>query len=83
MILKFDSDPNEVYLLEATGNRGVALNKWEYLRPHVGEDKFYTKLVIRHIEFDRSDKMIDDLEQFLKEVLGKKYGLNVNKLKRR
>ena len=83
MILKFDSDHEEVYLLEATGNRGVALNKWEYLRPHVGEDKFYTKLVLRHIDFDRSDKMIDNLEQFLKEVLGKKYGLNVEKLKRR
>ena len=70
MILKFDLDQSEVYLLEATGNRGVALNKWEYLRPHVGEKQFYERLVFRHIEFDRSNEMVDNLETFLKEVLG-------------
>ena len=32
MILKFESDPEELYLIDATGNRGVALNKWSLLR---------------------------------------------------
>jgi len=52
MVLKFDVDPNEVYLIEATGNRGVSLNKWSYLRPHIGSDKFYEKLVFRHVKLD-------------------------------
>jgi hypothetical protein len=42
MVLKFDLDQNEIYILEAVGNRGVALNKWEYLRPHVGGNNFYS-----------------------------------------
>ena len=32
MLLKFESDENEVYLLEATGNRGVSLQKWSIIR---------------------------------------------------
>ena len=32
MLLKFESDPDEMYLIDATGNRGVALNKWSLLR---------------------------------------------------
>lgn len=55
MVLKFDVDASEIYLLEATGNRGVALNKWEYLRPHCGDNEYYEQLVFRHIEFDRSE----------------------------
>lgn len=55
MVLKFDVDANEIYLLEATGNRGVALNKWEYLRPHVGDSEYYEQIVFRHIDFARSE----------------------------
>jgi hypothetical protein len=28
MILKFESDSDEIYLIEATANRGVSLTKW-------------------------------------------------------
>ena len=75
MVLKFETDPDEVYLVEATGNLGVSLNKWTYLREHVGEGKFYKKMIMRHIEFDRGDKMVESLEKFLGEAVGKKYGL--------
>lgn len=62
MVLKFDVERNEIYLVEATGNLGVALNKWSFLREHIGRNKFYRKCVYRHIDFDRSDKMVDNLE---------------------
>ena len=75
MVLKFESDPDELYLIDATGNRGVALNKWSLLREHVGIGKFYEKVVFRHIDFDRSNQMIDNLEIFLKEALGQKYSI--------
>lgn len=83
MVLKFDLDQNEIYILEATGNRGVALNKWEYLRPHIGGNNFYSQLVFRHVDFNRSDEMVDNLELFLKESIGQKYGLSRKKLMNR
>lgn len=82
MVLKFDTDQNEVYLVEATGNLGVALNKWSYLREHIGAKKFYAKCVFRHIDFDRSDHMVDQLEKFLKEAVGRQYSITFNKLTR-
>jgi hypothetical protein len=36
MVLKFQNDPNEVFMVEATGNMGVSLNRWDYLREHIG-----------------------------------------------
>ena len=50
MVLVFESDPNEVYLVEAVGNKGVSYNKWGNIRDHIGTDKFYAKLVFRHIK---------------------------------
>ena len=70
MILKFENDENEIFLVEATGNHGVSLNKWGNLRVNVGNDKFYHRIIYRHIDFDRDDKMVDCLEQFLKEAIG-------------
>ena len=55
---------------------GVSLNRWSFLKEHVGVGKFYSKLVFRHIEFDRGDKMLDNLEKFLSEAVGQGYGLN-------
>lgn len=80
MILKFSTAPDEVFLVEATGNMGVSLNRWVFLRPHIGHGKFYEKLVYRHIKFDRGDKMVNNLEKFLSEAVGLKYGLGGNKL---
>ena len=80
MVLKFKSAPHEVFLLEATGNNGVALNKWEYLKPHIGHDKFYNRLIYRKVNFERGNKMAENLETFLDEVIGLKYGIGGNKL---
>ena len=82
MVLKFESDPDEIFLVEATGNMGVSLNRWAFLREHVGHDKFYDKIVFRHVNFDRGDKMVDSLEKFLSEAVGLKYGIGGNKLMR-
>lgn len=83
MILKFESDPGEIYMVEATGNMGVALNKWSLLKMHVGPKKFYKKLVFRHVNFDRNDKMFENLDKFLAEAIGLSYGLSANSIFRR
>ena len=75
MVLKFEQDPNEVYLVEATGGNGVALNRWDLLKDHVGPGKFYKKMILRHVNFDRGDRMVDNLEKFLSEAVGQSYGL--------
>lgn len=80
MVLKFDSFPEEVYIVEATGNMGVSLNKWNFLKSHIGKDKFYQNIVCRHVKFLRGQKMINNLETFLGEVVGQKYGLSKEKL---
>ena len=35
---------------------------------------------MRHVNFDRGNKMVDHLETFLQEAIGLKYGISANKL---
>ena len=37
LVLKFETDPNEVYVLDATSSRGVSISKWSTLRKFVGD----------------------------------------------
>jgi hypothetical protein len=76
--LKFAGDPKEVYFIESTGNRGVALNKWSFIKKHIGD--FYDIVCFRHLECERDDLFSDNLEQFTKEVIGLKYDIKVNQL---
>lgn len=78
MILKFETDPDEVYFVESTSNRGVSISRWSMIRKFVGD--FYEQVVLRHLEVDRNDEMIDKLEIFLKEAVGNKYGISTSKL---
>ena len=55
MILKFESDPDDVYFVEAVCS-GVSLNKWSSVRDHIGLGKFYKMVVFRHIDFNRDSK---------------------------
>ena len=83
MVLKFETDPDEVFLVEATGNMGVSLNRWMFLKEHIGKGKFYKKMIFRHINFDRGDKMVTNLETFLSEAVGCQYSIGANKLIKR
>jgi len=71
MIMKFSSDPNDVYFIEAVGEKGVSLNKWSFTRNHIGPDKFYAYLVYRHVEFNRGSEAMDKLTQYTTKCLGK------------
>ena len=66
LVLKFDSEPNEVYLIEATANLGVQLKKWSQIKHNLGS--FYEKIALRHLEWERPDSSIDLLEQFINET---------------
>jgi hypothetical protein len=73
MVLKFETDQDEVYFVESTSNRGVAISKWTGIRKFIGD--FYEQIVIQ-----RSDSLIDKLEIFLKEAVGNRYGISTSKL---
>ena len=74
MILKFEEHPNEVFILEAVSGSGVSLRRWSSLRSSLGT--FYLQVVHRHIDWDRTSKSLDNLEVFIKEVVGSSYSFS-------
>lgn len=74
MVLRFDvpgEKDQDLFLIEATGNLGVRVKKWSALRDHLG--KFYDRIVLRHLDFERGSDSLNNLEKFLKEVNGRNY----------
>ncbi len=78
MVVKFETDPEEVYFVESTANRGVSISRWSQMRKYLGD--FYEHVVLRHLEVDRNQEMISRLEIFLKEAVGNSYGMSTSKL---
>lgn len=66
MILKFGSEPDDVFFLEATGNNGVTLKRYSAMKFTIGS--FYKKIVLRHLEWDRPDCALDVLENFIEQA---------------
>lgn len=78
MVLKFETDPDEVYFVESTANRGVSISRWSTVRRYLGD--FYEQVVLRRLEIPRTEEMIARLEVFLKEAVGNRYGMSTGKL---
>ena len=78
MVLKFESDPDEVYFVESTSNRGVSISRWSTVRKYLGD--FYEQVVLRHLNINRNEEMIARLEIFLQEAVGNRYGMSTSKL---
>lgn len=81
VILKFEEHPNEVFFLEATSNNGVSLRRWSSIKPHLGT--FYLRVVIRHIDWERTEESLSNLEVFMKEVVGNSYSFSMKQLFKR
>lgn len=77
MILKY-GQTDDVYFVEATGNRGVSFNKWENIREHIGPDQFYAKLSWRQCRTEKD--LTTKLAKFLGKTQGRKYGIGADKL---
>ena len=63
MVIKFGSQPKEVFILESTGDMGVSIKNFAEIIPHIGD--FYTKVALRHIKWERPDSSLGILENFL------------------
>lgn len=81
MVLKFGSEPEDVFFIEATSNQGVSLKRYSGMKFTIGS--FYKKIVLRHLEWDRPDNSLDILERFIEEVQGRKYGFSLGMLRKR
>ena len=81
MCLKFDSEQNEIFLLECTSNLGVHLKRFSNMKQHIGN--FYQKIALRHLDFERSEENLEQLEKFITDSLGKEYTFSVNQLRSR
>lgn len=62
------------------GGTGVAVDKWEgYPKSW---HKYYEKIVWRKLNCEKNAKLLNTLQDFMKETIGNKYELNVGKLTR-
>ena len=81
MVIKFDQEPDDVFFIEATSNRGVIIKSYRGMKWAIGN--FYDKVVLRHLEWQRNEMSLSILDQFLKEVQGRKYNLTFDLLRRK
>ena len=70
MVLRYGSEPNEVFFVEAA-NDGVTIKRWSEINWALGT--FYTKVVHRRLKWDRPEESINELEKFLTETEDAKY----------
>ena len=47
MVIKFDQEPDDVFFIEATSNRGVVIKSYRGIKWAIGN--FYDKVVLRHL----------------------------------
>jgi len=50
------ADTEDVHYIEATGGPGVSCRSWSSLKGNVGDDKFYKKIVFRHVNYDQTSE---------------------------
>ena len=72
MVLKYEVEPDEVFFLEANG-AGVMLKRWSGMRDMVGVGCFFSKVAIRHLEWERPDDVGELMDKFYEEVEGAEY----------
>ena len=44
---------------------------------------FYSKIVLRHLEWERPEMSLDVLERFIEQVQGRKYNFSLSMLRKR
>lgn len=77
MILRYSD--GELGILEATQDTGVNIVMWEHFLLNNWQ-LLYSRLVLRHLETDRNDLFVEELEKFISSNRNKAYGLNPIKL---
>ena len=53
MVLKFDSEPDDVFFIEASSNEGVVIKSYRGIKYAIGN--FYEKIVVSHLDWERNE----------------------------
>ena len=65
MVLRFFDDP-ELYYIHAAANTGVCITSFSDIKEEIGG--LYKKIVLRHLEAERSDWAMKRCKEFINEV---------------
>ena len=72
MVLRYGSFTNELFFLEAT-SQGIYVQSYSNIKDHIGT--FYQKLVVRHLEFERTDEQLRKMIQLIDEARECRYNV--------
>jgi hypothetical protein len=68
-------------VLETSVDVGTRVIRWSEVRKNFS--KFYERIAIRHLQFQRTKESLSSLEKFLQQVVGTKYSLSLGKVIRK
>ena len=71
MIFKLGSKPDEIFILETNGNRGVHVKRWKSVERHLG--KHYERICLRQMHFKRKTDQLEQLNKFIEQTEGNSY----------
>jgi hypothetical protein len=54
MILRLETDPDQVFYLECAGGVGVTVARWESIRWRIGSGKSIERIVYRKVNLERN-----------------------------
>jgi hypothetical protein len=80
LVLRFGDTLNDLYILEAVGDRGVRMASWLNLRYELKIGGFFEKIVTRKLIYEMTNKRLDDLDRFRRNSIGHEYGISTSKI---
>ena len=73
LVLKFDSRPRDVYFLEVAPGARVQVKNWREAKSKYGDDKLYSSIAIRHLDYERDEGLTEVIEKFVNETRDAQY----------
>ncbi|KAM3141056.1 hypothetical protein pb186bvf_006857 [Paramecium bursaria] len=80
ILLRYNN--GELFIFESLGLTGVSLLSWDKFL-HYQWHKLYQELVFRHLDIERTEELIESLENFIKVSIGKRYKISPGKIFKR
>ena len=81
MVIKFSTEPDEIYFIECSKETGVAVKSFSQMKHTINQ--LYKKIVFRHIEWSRPESALEILMQFVDDTQGCQYDAPIGKLLRK
>lgn len=80
LILRFGESVQDLYILEAVGDKGVRITSWINIRSELRVGGFFDKIITRKLCYEMTNERLNDLDQFRRNSVGHRYGLSAKKI---